>query len=63
MRPRALFSELAAEIYGHGSGKTKRAHLDLGVSLGKEVFKSSQSCRLTQARAFPRLRLSSWTWL
>lgn len=29
---RALFSELAAEIYGHGSGKTKRAHLDLGVS-------------------------------
>lgn len=29
---RALFSDLAAEIYGHGTGKTKRASLDLGVS-------------------------------
>ncbi|CAI3796806.1 hypothetical protein NKCBBBOE_01668 [Pseudarthrobacter sp. MM222] len=29
---RALFGDLAAEIYGHGSGKTKRASLDLGVS-------------------------------
>lgn len=29
---RALFSDLAAEIYGHGSGKTKRASLDLGVA-------------------------------
>jgi uncharacterized protein YydD (DUF2326 family) len=29
---RALFSDLAAEIYGHGGGKTKRASLDLGVS-------------------------------
>jgi uncharacterized protein YydD (DUF2326 family) len=29
---RVLFSDLAAEIYGHGTGKTKRASLDLGVS-------------------------------
>lgn len=29
---RALFGDLAAEIYGHGTGRTKRASLDLGVS-------------------------------
>jgi uncharacterized protein YydD (DUF2326 family) len=29
---RALFGMLASEIYGHGSGKTKSAVLDLGVS-------------------------------
>lgn len=35
---RVLFADLAAEIYGHGTGKSKRASLDLGVSTKQGHF-------------------------